>query len=176
MLMVLKRQLKKNRKKGFTLVEVIVVLVILAILAAIAIPALTGYIQKANDQALKADGRTLYGGAQAIASQLHDVALAGTPATKEQLRSASGTSTSAISGTGASTRADWLAAANHLAAANLKGKITATIDANNKIEKFAYTNNADANDNDTKWAYFDGTSWEVTIGATTPGSIGAGSF
>jgi prepilin-type N-terminal cleavage/methylation domain-containing protein len=35
-------------KKGFTLVEVIVVLVILAILAAIAIPALTGYIEKAK--------------------------------------------------------------------------------------------------------------------------------
>lgn len=36
------------KKKGFTLVEVIVVLVILAILAAIAIPALTGYIDKAK--------------------------------------------------------------------------------------------------------------------------------
>jgi prepilin-type N-terminal cleavage/methylation domain-containing protein len=35
---------------GFTLVEVIVVLVILAILAAIAIPALTGYIDKAQKQ------------------------------------------------------------------------------------------------------------------------------
>jgi prepilin-type N-terminal cleavage/methylation domain-containing protein len=47
--MVMKRTLaKKNGKKGFTLVEVIVVLVILAILAAIAIPALTGYIDKAK--------------------------------------------------------------------------------------------------------------------------------
>jgi prepilin-type N-terminal cleavage/methylation domain-containing protein len=35
---------------GFTLVEVIVVLVILAILAAIAIPALTGYIDKASEK------------------------------------------------------------------------------------------------------------------------------
>lgn len=32
-----------NRKRGFTLVELIVVLVILAILAALLIPALTGY-------------------------------------------------------------------------------------------------------------------------------------
>jgi prepilin-type N-terminal cleavage/methylation domain-containing protein len=39
-----------GRRKGFTLVEVIVVLVILAILAAIAIPALTGYIDKAEDK------------------------------------------------------------------------------------------------------------------------------
>jgi prepilin-type N-terminal cleavage/methylation domain-containing protein len=39
-----------QRRRGFTLVEVIVVLVILAILAAIAIPALTGYIDKAQDK------------------------------------------------------------------------------------------------------------------------------
>jgi type IV pilus assembly protein PilA len=39
-----------HHRKGFTLVEVIVVLVILAILAAIAIPALTGYIDKAEDK------------------------------------------------------------------------------------------------------------------------------
>jgi prepilin-type N-terminal cleavage/methylation domain-containing protein len=38
------------QRAGFTLVEVIVVLVILAILAAIAIPALTGYIDKAEDK------------------------------------------------------------------------------------------------------------------------------
>jgi prepilin-type N-terminal cleavage/methylation domain-containing protein len=40
----------RRRRAGFTLVEVIVVLVILAILAAIAIPALTGYIDKAEDK------------------------------------------------------------------------------------------------------------------------------
>jgi prepilin-type N-terminal cleavage/methylation domain-containing protein len=39
-----------HRRRGFTLVEVIVVLVILAILAAIAIPALTGYIDSADDK------------------------------------------------------------------------------------------------------------------------------
>ena len=41
---------KIKNKKGFTLVELIVVLVILAILAALLIPALTGYIDKANKQ------------------------------------------------------------------------------------------------------------------------------
>jgi type IV pilus assembly protein PilA len=44
--------LKAKDKKGFTLIEVIVVLVILAILAAIAIPALTGYIEKANQRSV----------------------------------------------------------------------------------------------------------------------------
>jgi type IV pilus assembly protein PilA len=57
--MVLKQQLKKNKKKGFTLVEVIVVLVIIAILAAIAVPALTGYIDKANDRQLISEARNI---------------------------------------------------------------------------------------------------------------------
>ncbi|MDR2162525.1 MAG: prepilin-type N-terminal cleavage/methylation domain-containing protein [Clostridiales Family XIII bacterium] len=47
-----------GRRRGFTLVEVIVVLVILAILAAIAIPALTGYIDKSEVAQYKAMGRT----------------------------------------------------------------------------------------------------------------------
>ncbi|MDR2163076.1 MAG: prepilin-type N-terminal cleavage/methylation domain-containing protein [Clostridiales Family XIII bacterium] len=49
--MILKKRMANRRgRPGFTLVEVIVVLVILAILAAIAIPALTGYIDKAEDK------------------------------------------------------------------------------------------------------------------------------
>jgi prepilin-type N-terminal cleavage/methylation domain-containing protein len=47
----------RSARRGFTLVEVIVVLVILAILAAIAIPALTGYIDKAEDKKYIADAR-----------------------------------------------------------------------------------------------------------------------
>ena len=41
---------KLKDKKGFTLVELIVVLVILAILVALLVPALTGYIDKANQE------------------------------------------------------------------------------------------------------------------------------
>lgn len=50
---------RKNNKKGFTLVEVIVVLVILAILAAIMIPALTGWIDKANKKTAVVEARTV---------------------------------------------------------------------------------------------------------------------
>jgi len=52
--MILKRQLAKNKKKGFTLIELIVVIVIIAIIAAIAVPALTRYIESANNRAAQA--------------------------------------------------------------------------------------------------------------------------
>jgi prepilin-type N-terminal cleavage/methylation domain-containing protein len=59
--MILKKRLASRRgRKGFTLVEVIVVLVILAILAAIAIPALTGYIDKAEDKKYIAQAHNIY--------------------------------------------------------------------------------------------------------------------
>jgi prepilin-type N-terminal cleavage/methylation domain-containing protein len=50
---------EKNRRSGFTLVELIVVIVILGILAAIAIPALTGYISKAEDEQYKMRARDI---------------------------------------------------------------------------------------------------------------------
>jgi prepilin-type N-terminal cleavage/methylation domain-containing protein len=44
------RKHTNKKQAGFTLVEVIVVIVIIAILAAIGVPALTGYIDKAQDK------------------------------------------------------------------------------------------------------------------------------
>jgi type IV pilus assembly protein PilA len=69
--MVLKQRLKKNRKRGFTLVEVIVVLVILAILAAVAIPALTGYIDDANKKAVISQTRSAVVAAQTLVSNAY---------------------------------------------------------------------------------------------------------
>lgn len=66
-------QLTKNlkKKKGFTLVEVIIVLVILAILAAILIPSLVGYIDKANEKASIATCRSFVMAAQTIGSETY---------------------------------------------------------------------------------------------------------
>jgi prepilin-type N-terminal cleavage/methylation domain-containing protein len=58
-------------RRGFTLVEVIVVLVILAILAAIAIPALTGYIDKANKRAYISNARIERTAAQTLLTEYY---------------------------------------------------------------------------------------------------------
>ena len=63
----------KKSKKGFTLVEIIVVLVIIAILAAIAIPAMTGWIDKANARAILAEARTVLLAAQTLVSESYGV-------------------------------------------------------------------------------------------------------
>ena len=68
-IIIIERIRKMKNKKGFTLVELIVVLVILAILAALLIPALTGYIDKANKQSVIAETRQAVMAAQTIASE-----------------------------------------------------------------------------------------------------------
>ncbi len=60
------KKLKENKKKGFTLVELIVVLVILAILAALLIPALTGYIDRAKRKSIVAETRQAVMAAQTL--------------------------------------------------------------------------------------------------------------
>ena len=62
---------KLKDKKGFTLVELIVVLVILAILAALLIPALTGYIDKANKDKITAECRQVVVAAQTCVSEAY---------------------------------------------------------------------------------------------------------
>lgn len=64
-------------KAGFTLVELIVVLVILAILAAMLVPALTGYIDKANKEKITAECRQVVMAAQTEASSLYGKANGG---------------------------------------------------------------------------------------------------
>lgn len=68
---------KLKDKKGFTLVELILVLVILAILAALLIPALTGYIDKANKQKIVSETRMVVMAAQTELSEAYGNAGAG---------------------------------------------------------------------------------------------------
>jgi type IV pilus assembly protein PilA len=68
---------KLKDKKGFTLVELIVVLVILAILAALLVPALTGYIDKANKEKVVAETRMVAMAVQTEASEAYGAAGAG---------------------------------------------------------------------------------------------------
>lgn len=67
--MVEKIRNKMKETKGFTLVELIVVLVILAILAAMLVPALTGYIDRANEEKIVAETRQVVMAAQTVASE-----------------------------------------------------------------------------------------------------------
>lgn len=67
---------KKNDKKGFTLVELIVVLIILAILAALLVPALTGYIDKAKEKRIIAETRQAVMAAQTLADEEYAIGTA----------------------------------------------------------------------------------------------------
>ncbi len=52
--------IRKSRKKGFTLIELIVVIAILAILAAILVPVVGGMIEKANIAADVANAKNVF--------------------------------------------------------------------------------------------------------------------
>jgi prepilin-type N-terminal cleavage/methylation domain-containing protein len=100
-----------RRRNGFTLVEVIVVLVILAILAAIAIPALTGYIDKANDKKYIADARNAAVAVRTVIDELYAEGTLGKGITKANLQT-----TFSLDDTGYAAfwfRDDYLTAGDH---------------------------------------------------------------
>ena len=96
------KNLKNNKKKGFTLVELIVVLVILAILAALLIPALTGYIDKAKQKQITAETRQVVMAAQTIFDEQYGTVVLGGTVTCEVIDgSSSSVDTTTTAGTSA---------------------------------------------------------------------------
>lgn len=65
-------KLIRKNKKGFTLVELIVVIAILAILALILIPAISGYVTKADKSGVESSGRALQSQAILYVSETED--------------------------------------------------------------------------------------------------------
>lgn len=127
------QNVRNNKKKGFTLVELIVVLVILAILAALLIPALTGYIDKAKQKQIIAETRQTVMAAQTIIDEQYATADLGDAISValDDTNAASSINAGAIS----------LSTKEVLALAEVNGTIESiTIDEKAKILTLKYTN------------------------------------
>ena len=62
-------KLRNRKKKGFTLIELIVVLVIMVILAAAAIPTIMGYVENSRKAAYLSNMRAVYTAAQSALTE-----------------------------------------------------------------------------------------------------------
>lgn len=139
-----------KNKKGFTLVELIVVLVILAILAALLVPALTGYIDKANKEKVISETRMVVMAAQTEVDLDYGTKTSSSPA-----GTYSGVTLAAadFTATPATTDAQKLAASIK-SLSEVKGTITSVVaDSTGKVTTVVYKNSGktctyDASKND----------------------------
>lgn len=52
--------MKRNNKKGFTIVELVIVIAVIAILSAVMIPTFSGIVEKANKSAAQQEANNIY--------------------------------------------------------------------------------------------------------------------
>lgn len=146
----------KNKKKGFTLVELIVVLAILAILAAMLVPALTGYIDKANEKKAVAAARQYAIAAQSVVSDAYSSNDAITVINITGVAS-DGTITGTISGSNEISEANKTKYLNEFKSlAEMKSGDTATFNFSTTDHKMLNTSVAKASNVNLK---YDGSSW-----------------
>lgn len=117
-------EMKKNKKKGFTLIELIVVIAILVILAALALPQYNNLKKESAEAVGAANARSVYTAAVACEALEKD------PKTGDNLTDMLGTGiggTPTATGTGATLKAQWVGDVGSFT-------VTATYDASGKSE------------------------------------------
>ena len=132
MLQKMMKKMRRNNKKGFTLIELIVVIAILAILAAILVPSMVGYLNNAKTSTANANARTVYSAASSAA--------AACIASGQSIATITNKSVSALS-----TGTAFEQQVATMLGSTFQGSVTVNVDANKNITDTAWTDGAGSN-------------------------------
>jgi type II secretory pathway pseudopilin PulG len=132
--------------------------VILAILAAIAIPALTGYIRKAGDSEIEAEGRTVAIALQAMASEMYYLDLSAVHPSTHDLSKACGEGVGVNDPNDKAEPSDWIAAINALTGTNYQESdfLSMSFAPGNKIYELKF-----GSDHNGKTAFYSEGVWSI---------------